>query len=202
MTTCRLAIFARVPARGLVKTRLAEVVGVDRALEIYEALLAATLRKFAPGEGCFEPEIWVAGDIDAFAHWQHRTGMRSLGHRLVAQSNGDLGERMARAFDDGVRVLVGTDIPAMTAGYVEQALDALRNSDVVLGPTEDGGYCLIGMNSSHPKLFHGIPWSTAGVLASTLRAAENLRVRLLDELWDVDDDRNLARMHSTTSRDR
>ena len=202
MTTSRMAIFARVPAKGLVKTRLAEAVGADKALEIYEALLAATLRKLAPGEGRFDPEIWVAGDIDAFARWQGRTGMRGLGHRLVAQSNGDLGERMARAFDDGVRILVGTDIPAMTVGYVEQALEALRTSDVVLGPTEDGGYCLIGMNSPHRKLFHGIPWSTAGVLASTLRAADNLRVRLLDELWDVDDARDLARMRTTPSGDR
>ena len=202
MTTSRLAIFARVPAKGLVKTRLAEAVGADKALEIYEALLAATMRKLAPGEGRFDPEIWVAGDIDAFARWQGRTSMRGLGYRLVAQSNGDLGERMARAFDDGVRILVGTDIPAMTVGYVEQALEALRTSDVVLGPTEDGGYCLIGMNASHPKLFDGIPWSTAGVLASTLRAAENLRVRLLDELWDVDDARNLARLRTTPSRGR
>jgi len=173
-------------------------VGADTALLVYEALLASTLRELAPGRGAFEPEIWVDGDVDAFARWQYRSAagnLRDLRFPLIAQCAGDLGQRMAWAFDKGVDVLVGTDIPDMTVSYVEEAVTALRNADLVLGPTEDGGYCLVGMNSTRPELFEGIPWGTADVLESTLHAASTLRVELLDALWDVDDAQDLKRWH-------
>ena len=200
-TPARLAIFSRVPVRGRVKTRLAKAVGADSALRVYAALLAATLKELAPGKGAFEPEIWVDGDLDAFAGWQHQSGVSGLGFPLVAQGGGDLGERMSRAFDDGVRVLVGTDIPQLTANYVERALVALRTCDLVLGPTQDGGYCLIGMNSPRPELFDGIRWGSADVLTSTLCAAGGSRVELLDTLWDVDDAGDLVRWRAFTGGD-
>ena len=199
----RLAIFARVPTHGRVKTRLAAGVGADAALRIYEALLASTLRELAPGRGDFEPEIWVDGAVEEFAKWQRRStaiGQRESRFPLVAQCEGDLGQRMAWAFEEGVNVLVGTDIPDMTASYVEDALDALRFADLVLGPTEDGGYCLIGMNSPRVELFEGIPWGTADVLASTLYAANTLRVELLDAMWDVDDAEDLERWQGAQAR--
>ncbi len=176
---------------------MAKTVGADSALRAYEALLAATLQELAPGKGAFEPEIWVDGDLDAFAGWQRQSGV-SLGFPLVAQDGGDLGERMFRTFDDGVRVLVGTDIPDLTANYVESALVALRTCDLVLGPTEDGGYCLIGMNSPRPELFDGIRWGSADVLTSTLGATGGLRVKLLDALWDVDSAGDLVRWRAIT----
>ena len=192
----RLAIFARVPVRGQVKTRLAAAVGAERALAVYEALLASTLQRLAPGRGSFVPEIWVDGELEAFARWQRRSTVEGLRFPLVAQGGGNLGQRMSSAFDDGVRVLVGTDIPELTASYVERALAALRIADLVLGPTEDGGYCLIGMNSPRPELFEGIAWGTGEVLRSTRDAACDLRVEVLEELWDLDDVENLARWHA------
>ena len=199
----RLAIFARVPVHGRVKTRLAARVGADAALSAYEALLASTLRELAPGRGKFEPEIWVDGGVDEFARWQCRSaanGLRELHFPLLAQCDGDLGQSMAGAFDQGVDVLVGTDIPDLTASYVEGAFAALRIADLVLGPTEDGGYCLIGMDSPRPELFEGIPWGTADVLRSTLHAASALRVELLDAMWDVDDARDLERWRTAQAR--
>lgn len=199
----RLAIFARVPVRGRVKTRLADRVGADTALAVYETLLASTLRELAPGRGTFEPEIWVDADVDAFAVWLRGSapnGLRKLRFPLVAQCDGDLGQRMAWAFDQGVDVLVGTDIPDMAAGYVDGAFAALRAADLVLGPTEDGGYCLIGMNSPRTELFAGIPWGTADVLAATLQAASGLRVELLDAMWDVDDARDLERWRTARAQ--
>ena len=199
----RLAIFARLPIHGRVKTRLAAGIGADAAFRVYEALLASTLRELAPGRGTFEPEIWVDGDIDEFAVWQRgrgADGLRELRFRLVPQCDGDLGQRMAWAFDQGVEVLVGTDIPNMAADYVDGAFAALRAADLVLGPTEDGGYCLIGMNSPRPALFEGIPWGTADVLTSTLHAASALRVELLDPMWDVDDARDLERWRAARAR--
>lgn len=181
----RLAIFARAPVRGRVKTRLARSVGEEAALAAYRDLLVLTLHRLAPGTGRFAPEIWIDGERSTLASWRC--------FHIVEQPSGTLGERMAAAFEDGVTALVGTDIPLMTAGYVEQALGALVRSDLVLGPTEDGGYCLVAMNSPQEEIFEGVPWSSPQVLAATLAAAKGLRVKLLEPLWDVDDAEDLAR---------
>ena len=182
----RLAIFARAPVRGRVKTRLAGVVGDDAALAVYDRLLTETLIRLAPGRGRFEPEIWLEGtSADA----------RFGGFPVIPQPRGDLGARMAAAFEAGVTVLVGTDIPALTADYVDRALEVLSEADLVVGPVEDGGYCLVAMNAPHPELFRTIPWSTPRVLAATLDAAHGLKltVGLLEPLWDVDDADDLDR---------
>ena len=182
----RLAIFARAPVRGEVKTRLARAIGVDAAFGMYQALLASTLVELGPGSGDFEPEVWVAGDVERFEEWQRRVLPGSMWMPVVEQRSGTLGQRMAHAFDEGISVLVGSDIPPMSAGYVARTLQVLKSVDVVLGPTEDGGYCLIAMNTPHPELFDGIPWSTSGVFEATVRAARELSVEVLEALWDVD----------------
>ena len=186
----RLAVFARAPIRGRVKTRLARAVGDDAALEAYDRLLARTLASLAPGRGRFDPEIWLEGTA---------AGNRLEGFRVIPQPPGDLGQRMAAAFDAGVAAVVGTDIPDLTADYVDRALAALDDVDLVIGPVEDGGYCLIAMNVPHGGLFQGIPWSTPRVLAATLDAARSLKLttRLLEPLWDVDDAADLERWRSS-----
>lgn len=181
-----MAIFARAPVRGRVKTRLARVLGDDAALAVYKRLLTGTLERLAPDSGHFEPEIWLEGTVP---------GARFAGFRVIPQPEGDLGTRMAAAFDAGVAAVVGTDIPSLTADYVERALAALDDVDLVIGPVEDGGYCLIAMNAPHAGLFRGIPWSTSRVLAATLQAAGRLELttRLLEPLWDVDEAVDLER---------
>ena len=191
----RLAIFARAPVRGKVKTRLAQDVGEDAAFAAYQALLAATLSKLAPGRGDFAPEIWMEGDAQATREWQRGLPVRR-------QPAGDLGARMAAAFADGVSALVGCDIPKLDAGHVNTALRLLERCDVVIGPTEDGGYCLIAMNTPRLALFADIPWGTDRVLSTTLAAADNLSVRLLAPLWDVDNGRDLARWRRMTQATR
>ena len=190
----RLAIFARAPVRGRVKTRLAGALGEDLALAVYQRLLARTLATLGPGRGRFEPEIWLDGTVPC-AHFE--------GFRVIPQPDGDLGTRMLAAFDAGVVALVGTDIPALTVDYVERALAALDDADVVVGPVADGGYCLIAMNASHAGLFRGIPWSTSRVLAATLDAARGLGLttRLLEPLWDLDEAADLERWRDSGSAD-
>jgi hypothetical protein len=171
---------------GRVKTRLAASIGAQAALTAYRDLLALTLARLAPHKGAFAPEIWVDGNALAVADWR-RT------FPVYEQPDGDLGERMAAAFEAGVSAVVGTDIPAMTADYVDAALKALQAAELALGPTEDGGYCLVAMREPHPEIFAGIPWSTPRVLDATLAAAVHLRVAMLEELWDVDDAAGLRR---------
>ena len=182
----RLAIFARAPILGQVKTRLAADIGEHEALAAYRELVTLTLTTLAPGTGMFAPEIWVAGESADVEEWRAR-------FPVFVQPPGDLGTRMAVAFEAGVTALVGCDIPPLTASYVEDALAALADADLVLGPTEDGGYCLIAMQAPHPEVFADIPWSTTDVLAATQRAAAHLRATVLRPLWDVDDASGLAR---------
>ena len=185
----RVAVFARSPERGRVKTRLAAALGDAGALEAHVELVETTLA--AVSRGGFDCELWFAGARNpGLATWAER-----FDARLVEQPEADLGERMLAALRAGARVVVGTDIPEMSAQYVETALDRLRDADVVLGPVEDGGYCLVGMNVPHAALFRDIEWGAGDVLERTLaRAAEvGLEVALLDVLWDVDDIDDLAR---------
>ncbi len=124
-----------------------------------------------------------------------RTLERLLGRqrRLLPQGPGDLGDRLARVFEqlygEGRPVLaVGSDCPGLTTARIQVAAAALRRTDVVLGPALDGGYYLVGLRKPYPELFQDIPWSTPAVLERTRsRAAETgLTVQLLEPARDLD----------------
>lgn len=175
----RLAIFARAPVYGHVKTRLAKDIGRPAALAAYRGLLASTLARLGAANDDFEAELWIDGHSPEVCAWRRRMPVRR-------QPQGDLGARMLAAFASGASVVVGCDVPPLNAGYVASALAALADVDLVLGPVEDGGYCLIAMREPHPEVFADIPWSTGAVLAETVKAAGHLSVALLETLWDVD----------------
>jgi hypothetical protein len=121
-------------------------------------------------------------------HWLGRE------RQYVEQGDGDLGQRMERAFQKNFQkkcrhvVLVGTDCPQMTAFHVKEAFFALKIHDVVIGPSEDGGYYLIGLSQIVPELFVSIEWGTEKVFEKTMERAKqrNLSVRVLGRLSDVD----------------
>jgi rSAM/selenodomain-associated transferase 1 len=116
------------------------------------------------------------------------------GFRAAEQIGGDLGARLEGAFDDLLRapgdrvVIVGADCPEMTARTVDAAFDSLSATDLVLGPTRDGGYYLVGLSRRAPELFRDMPWSTASVLQRTLDRARAARLSWsqLDTLEDLD----------------
>ena len=124
--------------------------------------------------------------------------------RLIAQRNGDFGQRLAGAIEDlfsvgfGSVCLINSDSPTVPAAVFAEAarLLSLPNDEVILGPSDDGGYYLIGMKKLQPRLFEGIDWSTERVLSQTLeRAAEvSLDVCLLSNYYDVDDRTTLHRI--------
>jgi rSAM/selenodomain-associated transferase 1 len=173
---CCLQVFAREPVAGRVKTRLVPALGADGAVAVYRVLLQRTLNA-ACAAAVDRGELWLdrpAADPRALA--------RLAGCELAArvQPDGDLGARMLAAIAGGLRlsarvVLIGSDCPELTAGYIERAFAALDRHDVVLGPTHDGGYILVGMKRPHPVLFTDMAWSTPDVLATTrerLRGAD------------------------------
>ena len=184
----QILVFARFPEIGRCKTRLAKGLGKENALLIYRALLDHTLAvvKSSPGLGVLfaDPDEHVA-DAPEWA-----AGMDAY----HPQGPGNLGEKLARAvrksFAEGARrvILIGCDCPQISKDSVVSSFQALEQHDVVLGPTNDGGYYLIGMKESLAFLFQGIPWSSEKVLEKTLNALNfhSLSYILLDIFSDVD----------------
>ncbi len=182
-----LGLFAKWPAPGAVKTRLAAsdpAWGARAAraflLDTIERLAAVDARRvlaFAPAEREAEFAAVVGGRFD-----------------LMPQGDGDLGRRMAafvaRQMDAGAEavVLVGADSPTLPVEYVRQAFAELERVDVVLGPAADGGYYLVGCGPRRPPLFEGVAWGTGRVLADTIAnlADPHWRLCLLPPWYDVD----------------
>ncbi|GAA3997573.1 TIGR04282 family arsenosugar biosynthesis glycosyltransferase [Hymenobacter fastidiosus] len=184
-----LLIFARHPELGRVKTRLAQAIGNEAALVVYEELLAHT-RAAAEGLAPAHKTVWFADQAppaddsaDCWTGYEHQT-----------QPAGDLGYRMATAFEVAFAagatavVIIGTDCPELGTAHLEAAFQQLHGHDVVLGPAADGGYYLLGMNKLYAALFADKSWSTDSVLTATLADAHalGLRVALLPRLRDVD----------------
>ncbi len=177
-------VFQKNEVLGKVKTRLASVMGELRALEIYRHLVQST---YSVLEHVAVP-VWVY-----FSDFIPEV-INSPIEKSFLQEGQDLGERMAhafaRSFESGMDkvVLIGTDCPTLQSQHLNEAFEALSNSDLVLGPATDGGYYLIGMKRRADYLFEGITWSTAQVLSQTLALASQrgLRTTLLSELSDVD----------------
>lgn len=182
-----VAVFARAPVRGTVKTRLAAVLGHDLALAVHRKLLRETLFNVLDSDS-YTVELWLAGDPASLA-----AEPDTLNVVLRQQVEGDLGERMLAAITQLTEagcaaIIIGCDCPLMSRDYICAAVAALRDHDLVVGPSEDGGYTLIGMCRPIAELFVDMTWSVRSVLKETLRrAAElDLQVARLDTLWDVD----------------
>jgi rSAM/selenodomain-associated transferase 2/rSAM/selenodomain-associated transferase 1 len=193
----RLLIFTRYPVPGRVKTRLIPALGDDGAASLHDAMTVFTLC-WADSLSSQNPDIleirFEGGTLSQMHQW--------LGgeRQYVEQGKGDLGQRMERAFQENFQkqyrhiVLVGTDCPQMTAFHVEEALYSLKTHDLVIGPSEDGGYYLIGLSRMVPELFAAMEWGTAMVFENTMKRARErkLSIRVLERLSDVDTPEDLS----------
>jgi hypothetical protein len=178
-------VFARAPALGAVKRRLARDIGPLAALRFYRTTTAALLRRLRP-DPRWETLVALTPD---------RAALRG---GYVRQGAGDLGARMARALRrTGLRVVIGSDIPGLRPAHIDRAFDSLATHDFVFGPAIDGGYWLVGtrLRVLPPGLFRAVRWSTRHALADTLPTLPKHRsVAFVDELDDVDDGAALRRV--------
>jgi len=186
-------VFARVPQLGRVKTRLARGIGAMAALGFYRQTLGTILRRLARDRRW---DVALAATPDRLARGPWRRPPRIA---MQSQGRGDLGRRMLRALRSAGRrpcVIVGCDVPGLDAAAVADALVRLARSDVVLGPSGDGGFWLIGWRGVPPRLrlLDGVRWSTAHARADTLQRLSGKRIGLAQRLDDVDDARDLARL--------
>jgi len=201
-----VAVMAKVPGAAPVKSRLHAALTEARATELYRCFLLDRLDAVAAVPGIAP----VVAFTPAAAHAQ-MTALAPPGFRLVPQEGEGLTERLTRLFDrllgEHPAVLaMDSDSPTLPMGYVADATRALTagEADVVVGPSDDGGYYLIGLRAFRPELFARVPWSTADVLGVTLARAKDLglRVRLLPSWFDVDTEADLRRLRrelATTS---
>ena len=199
-----IIVFARAPAPGRAKTRLAARIGDWRAARLQARLTALTLRT-ALAARCGPVELHCAPDR---SHAFFRYLGRKLGVRLENQRGMDLGSRMYRALARALRrqrgaILIGSDCPGLRAADLRRAQRLLRSGcDVVLAPAEDGGYGLIACRRVAPRLFEAIAWGGAQVHRATLERLESLRFRwrALRTVWDVDRPADLARLAALPRR--
>jgi rSAM/selenodomain-associated transferase 1 len=194
--TAAVAILARAPRPGYAKTRLTPPLTAEEAARVARACIVETLRRF-PSATAAPFTLFLDGDLDDALLDLARTA----GVAVAPQENGDLGARLAAAFrflrERGAEavVAIGADSPTLAPGRIGEAIAALTQCDLVLGPAEDGGYYLIGARGDRDGIFDGIPWSTGRTLDATLARARSLGLttQLLAPHYDIDDAATLAR---------
>ncbi|MDK9706050.1 MAG: TIGR04282 family arsenosugar biosynthesis glycosyltransferase [Desulforhopalus sp.] len=196
MTNCDvLLLFTRYPDPGHTKTRLIPELGAAGAARLQKLLterVVGQARTLNEKGGIASIVHYSGGSRDKMAAW---LGPMSY----ETQAEGDLGLRMqtafASAFAGGAKraVLIGSDIPDLTAALLAEAFTALRSAEVVIGPSRDGGYYLIGMQAEaahrlYPLLFNEMIWSTAEVFTKTIRrlASAAISPTVLATLRDID----------------
>jgi hypothetical protein len=184
--TPALSIFLKAPRLGTVKTRLAAEVGERHALRLYRLMAARTLA--AARAAGLDSSIWFT-PADAGAEMRHWLGEAWV---MRPQASGDLGARLAaaaHAVEPGRGWLaVGADCPRLDAALLARAIEAIADGGVVLGPTLDGGYYLVGGRAPLPDIFSAMPWSTGRLLTETRArlSAAGLTWQELGTLRDVD----------------
>lgn len=211
--TAHLVVFSKAPVIGGAKTRLARGVGQVEAWRLYRVMTARVLRQVTGP--CWQTCLAVSPDEAAGRHFP---GVWPQAMARIAQGHGDLGTRQARVFGAapdrtgrakrpgsgsrasysqvgeqgrGPVIVIGTDAPQIARADIARAFTLLRQNDAVIGPAEDGGYWLLGLNAPAPAaLFKGVRWShreTRRDLEASLIACGLGRIAYLRMLRDVDE---------------
>lgn len=193
----RVAVFAKAPVPGAVKTRLAALLGPDGAAALHAGLVRHALAA-AVQSGVGPVEMWCAPDETHPFFERCATQFHVALHR---QQGEDLGARMRHAFDaaharGAALLLTGSDCPALDAAALREAARELASHDAVIAPAEDGGYVLVGLARPMPRLFEAIAWGGSAVMGeSRARLAEvGARWKELGTLWDIDRPADYARL--------
>ena len=192
--------FAKWPEAGRVKTRLMPALGPLGALEAHVNLTLAVLDNLCASG--YPVEFWWDRKLESTPREAGVILHNLEGAGLVqkTQSGSTLGDRMLAALGEALEghsraLVVGSDCPSVDPEYVRQAVARLTDYDVVLGPSDDGGYVLIGASRIVPGMLDGIAWGTEAVLAQTCERLGQLglSVNLLEPRWDVDEPEDWAR---------
>jgi rSAM/selenodomain-associated transferase 1 len=182
-TPTALLVFAKSPIVGTVKTRMQPQLSNRACLILHDALLRHTLTKIRTLD---KPDVskvlYLTGNLADAQQYRFDLGL-ATDIQVETQVGRDLGERLVNAmekkFDEGFRkvVFIGADTPLLSAKEIGHAIDQLSHCEVVIGPTTDGGYYLIGFSASIPAILRGIDWGTPRVYGQTLSLIQLHQVR-------------------------
>lgn len=177
-----LIVFLRKPEIGKVKTRLAKDIGDEKTLIIYQKLIEKTIQEISMLKAdiylYFTPEIPKDNLPGKF--------------NLRIQSGNDLGECMKNAFRDCFQkghdkvIIIGSDCFQISHNLIQSSFEELNQNKFVIGPSEDGGYYLLGMTSPREDIFEDIEWSISSVYACTLGKLAGETIAELPVLNDID----------------
>ncbi|KAL3161077.1 hypothetical protein ABBQ38_009460 [Trebouxia sp. C0009 RCD-2024] len=203
MVNAEVAIFARLPVLGKVKTRLASGVGPERALRFYKACAEHVFRECSKCESTRATVYFsVDNDLPGAKAWLAAADLALPCAPQVKDQ--DLGVRMHAALEallaqqcTSKAIVLGTDIPDISASILQQAVSALDSHELVIGPAVDGGYYLLGTTVAIKELFQGIAWSTESVFQQTMQKAKELQLQAytLPMLQDIDTMQDLEQWH-------
>lgn len=195
---CCIIVFAKAPIVGEVKTRLLSSLDALVVTALHEKLVLHSLNTAV--ESKVGPvELWCAPSKE---HPFFLRCAEKFQVDLHQQTEGDLGRRMAHAFDETLKrasmaLLMGTDCPSLTSEDLKEAKKALKQgAPAVISPAEDGGYVFIGLCQYESTLFEGISWGTGSVLEETRVRLRRLRWNWheLPQRWDVDRPEDVERL--------
>jgi hypothetical protein len=198
-------LYARVPVAGRVKTRFLPSLGAAGAAALHRALLLDSLELVAVAarrRGARPVIAWSEPWHPAADGPEAPIARAAAGFEELPQAAGDLGARLGDTLarllvpGRGPAVILGSDSPTLPDGRIGEALEALRDHDLVLGPAEDGGYYLIGARRPLPGMFAVVGWGGPGALRDTRAGAERAggTVALLRPWYDIDRPADLERL--------
>ena len=197
-----LLVFAKVPVPGTVKTRLTALLSDAEAARLYDAFLRDALDAYRDLD--VDVRLYMSPTPDAVPD-----GLVPDGVALHRQRGDGLGARMLNAFVEAFvagyhrAVVIGTDHPTLPLAFVARAFEELATPfATVIGPSDDGGYYLLGMNEVYPQLFEGMDYSHPEVFADTLQRAHATpaSISILPTWYDVDTPDTLARLAADLER--
>lgn len=193
-----LLVFAKPPRMGSAKTRLTRDIGATHAKRINRYCHERTIR--ASTNGNWAPLLCIAPDKDL------HTNVGLLWPRTIprkAQGNGNLGDRLARAFKaapPGPVIVIGTDAPDICQTHIKTAFNSLKTNDVVFGPAEDGGFWLFGTSHQFRRnslSFSPVRWSSKYAMGDLIKTLPTTaRIKLIHRLIDLDDADSLSQWQS------
>jgi rSAM/selenodomain-associated transferase 1 len=188
-----LIIFVKNPELGKCKTRLAATIGNEKALNFYKNMLDRT--KMLAEQVNADKAVYYSSFIDEKDLWPNQPPF----YKSLQNQDPDLGAKMQSAFQEAFAggyesvCIIGSDCYALDEEAINQAFNVLGNKDAVLGPSNDGGYYLLGLNQLYPEFFTNKEWSTDSVAPDSIQDFKKLSLdyELLEELTDIDNEGDL-----------
>lgn len=199
-----LIIFAKEPEKDRVKTRLKDCLSSAQSLDLYKAFLKDTL-EIAKNVKCEDRLL-------AYESIGNPRYLKKIARpfRLRKQKGRNLGGKMHDAFKFAIKnkatkaVIIGSDSPTLPLSYIEEAFRCLDRSDIVIGPSEDNGYYLIGLKKACFGIFEGVHWSSDRVFTETIKNVRRLnkKIFILNRWYDIDNAESLTYLKNELKREK